>query len=450
MARRWRSPASSGIPVGSEQGVAEALISAALRLLWAFRAEVAVAAVLVTAWTYGAGQLGAAFASALVAAPVVAVLAWGRSRRAMWRQARQASIRRRFATGARLAGFDGERLHPPSVLRVAETAAGYGLLVRLGRATSVTDLERAGEVIAASMGVSAVRVGRDRTNAALATVAVITRDPLATAAPLRWELADAGRWGLWEPVPVGVDDNGTKVTVSLPEHNVLVGGEPGAGKSAALSLLVGAAALDPNVRLWLFDGKRVELAPWAPVADRLVGPDLGEATPTLDHLRSEMDLRYAQLFASGRRKVTPEDGLGLQVVVIDELALYLATGDRKARDRFADSLRDLIARGRAAGVIVVAATQKPSSDVVPTSVRDLFGFRWALRCATREASDTILGSGWATAGHSAADIDPATRGVGLLLHEGGTPVRLRSAYLDDPAVARVAARAADLRRRARR
>jgi DNA segregation ATPase FtsK/SpoIIIE-like protein len=133
------------------------------------------------------------------------------------------------------------------------------------------------------------------------------------------------------------------------------------------------------------------------------------------------------------------------VVVIDELALYLATGDRKARDRLAEALRDLVARGRAAGVIVLAATQKPSSDVVPTSVRDLFGFRWALRCATKEASDTILGSGWASEGYSAAEIDPASRGVGLLLHEGGLPVRLRAAYLDDTAVAAVAARATGLR-----
>ncbi|MGH9055603.1 MAG: hypothetical protein ACRDYY_07035 [Acidimicrobiales bacterium] len=164
----------------------------------------------------------------------------------------------------------------------------------------------------------------------------------------------------------------------------------------------------------------------------------------MDHLRAEMDLRYAQLLAWGRRKVAPDDGLGLHVVVIDELALYLATGDRIARDRLAEAVRDLVARGRAAGVIVLAATQKPS-DVVPTSVRDLFGFRWALRCATKDASDTILGSGWAAEGYSAAEIDPAARGVGFLLHEGGLPVRLRTAYLDDAAGAHVAARATGIR-----
>jgi hypothetical protein len=68
---------------------------------------------------------------------------------------------------------------------------------------------------------------------------------------------------LWQPIPVGVDEAGDTVYLSLPEHNVLLGGEPGSGKSAALSLLVASAALDPSVKLWLLDGKLVELAPWA-------------------------------------------------------------------------------------------------------------------------------------------------------------------------------------------
>jgi len=183
------------------------------------------------------------------------------------------------------------------------------------------------------MGVVGLRVTRDRANAALCTVAVVQRDPLAATEPLPWALADAAAVSLWEPIPVGVDEDGRQVTITLPERNVLLGGEPGAGKSAALSLLVSAAALDPAVKLWLFDGKRVELAAWASCSERLVGPDLAEAADVLDALRAEMDMRYAQLLAWGRRKVSPGDGLGLYVVVIDELALYLATGERKARDR---------------------------------------------------------------------------------------------------------------------
>ena len=100
-------------------------------------------------------------------------------------------------------------------------------------------------------------------------------------------------------------------------------------------------------------------------------------------------------------------------------------------------------------MVTVATTQKPSADVVPTFLRDLFGFRWALRCSTPQASDTILGSGWASQGSSAASIDPAARGVGLLLQEGGVPSRLRACYLDDGELANLARRAEALRRPAK-
>jgi DNA segregation ATPase FtsK/SpoIIIE-like protein len=180
----------------------------------------------------------------------------------------------------------------------------------------------------------------------------------------------------------------------LPERNVLLGGESGAGKSATLSLLVAAAALDPSMRLWLLDGKLVELAAWAPVGQRVVGTNGRDAIELLREVQAEMDARYRELLARGLRKVGSDDGLPLHR---DELAFYLSLPDRRERQTFTELLRDLVARGRAAGVIVCAATQKPGSDVVPTSLRDLFGFRVALRCNTPQASDTVLGQGWASA-----------------------------------------------------
>jgi phosphoglycolate phosphatase-like HAD superfamily hydrolase len=427
------------------EGAVETLLSAASRAAWGFRLELAILAAVAAAWVYAIRAVGLGVGSVIIALPVVVVILWPVARRFAWRQLRYASVRRRFTAAIRTTGFDRLKMgRAPQVVKVRESPAGYTLVVRLPAGTSATDLDNAAEVAAAAMGVTDLRVCRDPRNASIATVAVIKRDPLAGPA-LSWPLTNADVWSLWEPIPVGLDENGNTVNVSLPEHNVLLGGEPGAGKSAALSLLVAASALDPTVTLWLLDGKRVELAIWGPCAARLVGPSLAEAIEVLDNLRAEMDARYAQLLAWRRRKVAPDDGLGLHVVVIDELALYLASGEKKTRDRLAESLRDLIARGRAAGVTVLAATQRPSSDIVPTSVRDLFGFRWALRCATRDASDTILGTGWAAEGYSAADIDPASRGVGYLLHEGGVPVRLRAAYLDDHALDQLAARAAIIR-----
>ena len=213
-------------------------------------------------------------------------------------------------------------------------------------------------------------------------------------------------------------------------------------------MVLAGAALDPSCDIWCFDGKQVELAAWEPVARRVIGPDMEEANDALDELRAEMDKRYVSLKAEGRRKVEREDGTRPIIIVIDELAFYVANGDKKAAQGFSERLRDLVARARAAGIAVVAATQKPSVDLIPTALRDNFGYRLAHRCATRDASDTILGSGWATEGISASSIDPRLRGVGYLLAEGGVPRRMRAVHLDDEAIATVVSYA-ELERRNR-
>jgi DNA segregation ATPase FtsK/SpoIIIE, S-DNA-T family len=252
-----------------------------------------------------------------------------------------------------------------------------------------------------------------------------------------------GGLSIWQPVHLGTDETGRPVRVDLAERNLLVGGEPGAGKSVALNLIVGHAALSTDCRLVLIDGKRVELGAWRDCAEQFVGPEIDQANKVLRGLREEMDDRYEQLLDAGRRKITREGGMPPVLVVFDELAYFSATvGDRKQQGEFVANVRDLVARGRAAGVIVVAATQRPSADIVPTSLRDLFGYRWAFRCSTGASSDVILGHGWAARGYTAADIDPAARGVGWLIAEGGTPRRMRAAFLTDDQVRELAAVAA--------
>jgi DNA segregation ATPase FtsK/SpoIIIE-like protein len=313
--------------------------------------------------------------------------------------------------------------------------------VRVPRGASVAELDARCEQLAACLRVREVRVSRDPADGALATVTLVQRDPFDNADLLRWPNANGPQLSLWDPIPVGVDENGEPVEIGLVERNMLIGGEPGAGKSAALSTLVASAALDPAARVWLLDGKLVELAVWAPVAERLAGPHGDGALALLREVREEMDSRYRELLARGLRKVRREDGLPLHLVVCDELAFYLTLPDKKQRQEFSELLRDLVARGRAAGVIVCAATQKPGSDVVPTALRDLFGFRLALRCSTPQASDTILGQGWATAGADASTIPGGHRGVAYLLAEGERPLRVKGYYLDDGDVQAIAERA---------
>ena len=429
-------------------GIFEALALGLARTAWAFGLELLALAVLAAPAVAGTLEQQPVLGGFSSAALLALLVGPRPCRRRLARVFHATMVRRSWHRAVRAlaqAGNQSLRGQLVAIRRVQRRPAGDVLDVRIPVGATVTNLEKAAEALAAILEVRELRVRRDPANARQASVSLIRRDPLAATAP-DWPHAGADRLSLWEPIPVGVDEDGESVTLSLPERNVLLGGEPGAGKSAALSLLVATAALDPTVRLHLLDGKLVELAVWAGCADSTAGVDVEDANLLLQKLRADMDSRYLALLANRARKVQPDSGLPLHLVVIDELAHYLLNGDRKDRALFAELMRDLVARGRAAGIIVLAATQKPQHDVIPTALRDLFGFRWALRCSTPQASDTVLGAGWASQGHTASDIDSAHRGVGLLLHEGERPVRLRSHYLDDSNLAALASRAEDLRR----
>ena len=412
-----------------------------LRPAWAYRLELALIGLLWLVNHWLTGRLGAYGAAQVIlaAAMVLGLLNWTRDplAAALFR----AHLRRRWALACRHANLASRNDRVPRITRCTLTRAGEQLRVRVPAGGQVPDLEAEAERLAAFLAVREVRVTREPDSARHARVVVLRRDPLADPIPIPWPLAGAGELLLWRPIPVAVDEDGSEVTVSLPERNLLLGGEPGAGKSNILQLLVAVGALDPSVRLTLLDPKLVELAGWQGSAARLVGPNVDDAIDVLKGLVAEVDDRYLTLLANRARKVTEGDGLPLHLVAVEELAYYTNGPDRKAAQAFSTLLRDFVARGRAAGMVTVATTQKPSADVVPTYLRDLFGFRWALRCSTPDASDTILGRGWASQGYSAAQIDPAARGVGWLLQEGGIPVRLRACWLDDLTLGDLARRA---------
>jgi hypothetical protein len=416
------------------------LAAGAVAAVWRWRLELVLAAVPVLGWRLLARALGPGVAGAIVVAAMVIVLVPEAARHPLVRCLRAARVRRRWRRAWIDVGLPRVRAR-----RVRQVPAGELVRIRCSRGSSIPHVAKHAEQLAACLGAREVRVHRDPKHAAWGTALLVRRDPL-DGVTVAWPWVGAGGpLSLWEPFPVGVDELGGVVTMRLPERNLLMGGEPGAGKSAALSLVLATAALDPSVRLWLLDGKLVELAAWEPCAQRIAGPSVKDAIALLEGVQAEMESRYRDLLASGARKIAREAGLPLHVVACDELAFYLTAEDRKQRTRFAELLRDLVARGRAAGIIVVAATQKPAADVVPSALRDLFGFRLAMRCTTPQASDTILGQGWASLGHNAATIAPSQRGIGFLLAEDGLPVRMRAYYLDDQAVDELAKRAWSLR-----
>ena len=172
-------------------------------------------------------------------------------------------------------------------------------------------------------------------------------------------------------------------TSTWPNGTCCSAANPARGKSSGLNLITAHGALSHDCKLILVDGKQVELGLWRACADMFIGPSIKDAIDAFEAFQATMNTRYEDLLAAGRRKITRESGERVYLVVIDEYAYFSATvGTKKEREDFAALTRDLVARGRAAGVILILATQRPSHQVIDPSMRDLFGYRWAFRCTT--------------------------------------------------------------------
>ncbi|MFI0484671.1 FtsK/SpoIIIE domain-containing protein [Actinomadura sp. 9N215] len=237
---------------------------------------------------------------------------------------------------------------------------------------------------------------------------------------------------MFDPVFLGLDEYGAPVYTPLAYRRLLIAGEPDGGKSSLINTVTAHIALCRDARPVLFDGKLVELGPWEDCADEFVGADMGHAITTLRRLQTVMNNRYAWLLAHGRRKLTRTDGVKAIASIFDEIALYATVlGTKAQQEEFITLFRDLVARGRAAAMPVIAATQRPSIDIIPKSLRDLFGYRAAFRCTSSGSSDIILGDGWSSAGFCATTIKPTTPGVCYLIAEGGVPALMKVAYLTD-------------------
>lgn len=252
---------------------------------------------------------------------------------------------------------------------------------------------------------------------------------------------------MFDPIYVGINEFGHPVYIRVIYKNLLAAGQPGGGKSGLMNTLTAHAALSARSRLVLFDGKQVELGMWDDIADEFVGPDLDHAIITLKRLQRVMDNRYAWLTAHRRREIRPGDGINVITIVIDEIALYSTVlGTKPQQEEFITLFRDLVARGRAAAMPVIAATQRPSVDIIPKSLRDLFGYRAAFRCTSTGSSDIILGDNLSAAGFTATDIAPSNPGECQLIAEGGLPERIKVSYLTDADIIALADYAAWTRR----
>jgi len=263
-------------------------------------------------------------------------------------------------------------------------------------------------------------------------------------------LIRAASVNFWEPFPFGLDERGEPVGLCLLWSSLLVGAVPRQGKTFAARTVALAAALDPHVRLLVFDLKgSPDWVGFRHVADvwqlgDTVDPDTGvdPVKVLLDsmlELRAEVDHRYRTL----RRlpaSVCPEGklteklarakkaGMPLVLVVVDEV--QRAFTHKEYGKQLEEVLEDLVKVAPGAGIMVEAATQKPDQKSTPTGFRDQFTVRFALRVTTFHASEAILGAGAYGEGLDASKLSPDAKGAGLLRGtgdagsvEGGRTVR---------------------------
>ncbi|MGW5197347.1 hypothetical protein [Streptomyces spiralis] len=270
-------------------------------------------------------------------------------------------------------------------------------------------------------------------------------------------LLTADKVNLWEPQPMAVSERGDVMAVEWFEKTALFGGEPGAGKSAAANNPLLSAALDVTADFYLADGKGgFDLTPFEPIA-QMIDTD-GDPEQLLAILRHVWEVVLPGLKQTVKdhsvRKFSEalaaqDDRVRWTVLYIDEWASYMAAATPEQQKELERLLRLITQQGRAYAVIVIAATQKPDSNAVPTGIRDILSTRWAGRCMTPEASDTILGKGRATAGYNAQRILKSQRGVGYLqTGETSEPVLTQSYFYTDEEVSVILRRAYQLRQEA--
>jgi hypothetical protein len=258
-------------------------------------------------------------------------------------------------------------------------------------------------------------------------------------AKIDW-LNDVGPWpgptgGIDKPIPIGRDEGGNIVSVTMLYNNLLIGGIPGAGKSVAMGMVMAAAALDPTCEVWTIDGGGgVEMKVWRRRASRQAITEQ-DAFLLVQDLKHEVDARLELLMESDRQKIEP--GEATILLGIEELATY--TAKEKKRDEetgfvvkpsdpgetFTEALTYVVRLGRKVGVMVAANTQRPSAAVVDPNLRDLLGTGLALYCKTGTSSDTILGEGWRGQGYNAAKLPRNRKGSFVLSPETDTPTRGR-------------------------
>jgi len=217
------------------------------------------------------------------------------------------------------------------------------------------------------------------------------------------------------PINFGKDEFGFDLIEDLNQMpNLLVAGTTGSGKSMFLhSIFLSVAA--SNAEIYLIDPKGVEFASYKDLSC------VANFTTTLDgtrqilsHLYQNMEERFSLFQKSGSRNISEynlimKNKIKPLVLIIDEWA-DLVLQDKKIQN----DLCLVAQKGRAAGISIVLATQRPSSQIISGPIKANFPARVAMRVVSQVDSRVVLDSSGAeklAKAGSGIYLDPKTGGL---------------------------------------
>lgn len=236
----------------------------------------------------------------------------------------------------------------PVVVKSIRQPLGWLFILSLPAGLTYSDFRRHEEAFADATG-GAVVVDRQ----GKAVHLQVLTGKLQSSYPYDWDPSMHSK--LFLPVPFGYSAAGLIVRDMAVAPNILIAGHPGSGKSNFLHVLAISLLLSRAIRLCIIDLKRLEFSYLQ--GQTLLVTEVQQARQLLQAINRQLDSRLTELERAGAVKIQDFAGnMPFLVVIIDELA--------ELQDDECQVLLNRILRlGRAAGVCVAAATQRPSSSL---------------------------------------------------------------------------------------
>jgi S-DNA-T family DNA segregation ATPase FtsK/SpoIIIE len=231
-------------------------------------------------------------------------------------------------------------------------------------------------------------------------------------------------------VALGQDIDGFTIVESIKAMpHGLIAGQTGSGKSVNINTILVSLLLKytpDELKMILIDPKMVELTSYDDLPHLLtpVITNVKAATAALKWAVDEMERRY-QMFSDSRVRdmisynEVAHESLPYIVIVVDELADLMVVASQAVEE----SIMRITQKARAAGIHLLVATQRPSTDVIKGTIKSNIPTRIAFSVASHIDSQTILDSAGAEKLIGKGDM--------LLLANGKNKRRLQGAYVSD-------------------